>query len=268
MKRPIILAALLLSSIALKAQTVVLKSQYQPKHSYKSAIKMGMDMKMGEKMGGMAMKTNMDLDLDAKTGTANATGSYPLAMKYTNANIKMTMNGTETPAQGNPLVGKTINAIVDKNGKMTVQNIEGGQTDEKTKEGIIKMMQQMQEQMQFPTQPIKVGQTITHTAPMNMGGMGGMGGDMKMVVNGTYTLTAVKGDQAFFDFKQNMKMDMKESGKSAAFTGNGTGKIIYSISQQYPISMTSNMTMKLDSPEAGQMDMKMTLDMKTAVSGS
>jgi hypothetical protein len=263
MKKPIIITALLLSTMAVKAQTVVLKSRYLPKHNYRSVMKMAMDMKMGEAAGGMSMKTNMDLTLNAATGTANASGGFPLTMKYTGANVKMTMNGTETNTPTNAIVGRTINATVDKNGKLTVQSIEGGQTDEKTKDGIVKMMQQMQEQMQFPTQPIKVGQTITHKAPMNMSGMGG---DVKMLVNGTYTLTAVKGDLAYFDFKQDMKLDMKQDAGSNAMTGGGTGKIIYSIAQQYPTSMVSNMTMKLNSAQAGAMDMKIGLDMKTAVS--
>lgn len=270
MKKPLLIAALLLSGLALKAQTVTLKYGYSPKSLYKSACNAVaiMDMQGPDKS---AVKMNMDMRMsfEAKTQARKTDGSFPLTLQYTDFAVKINVNGAEQPMPDkNPLIGQVVYAQCDKAGKPRIDSLAGS-PDEQKKAMVMQMINQFQDQMKFPEKPMKVGESATIDVPLNAPGLA-QGMNMNMNTKATYKLISVKNGLAYFDVVQDLKMDMSKDDKAFTISANGNGKMVYNIAKQFPVEFISNMDMSFNIPGAGAqaMKMKMNMDVKTEIAAN
>ena len=274
MKKPIGIIVLLFLTIAVKAQkTTLFKFKYQPNHTYKSSMKMDMDMEMTMqrdsaatarlKASGMkqtrAMKMNMAIGANIKTGAETPTKTFSFTMTQEIPVSKITVNGVEMPPmppQTTLLRMQSMNGECDAEGKLHVNSITGSSMDEKAKAAITDMMDKMQGQVKFPEKPMAIGETFTQEMPMSIPGTGL---NMDFAVKTTYKLTDIKDNMAYFDTTLSMSFDMnsQKDGIQMVGKGNGSGagKLIYSIPDNYPTTMNNDLTMNFDM--SGPKDMKM-----------
>jgi len=103
-------------------------------------------------------------------------------------------------------------------------------------------MNNILQMVKFPDHPLNVGDSFTQQVPLNIPMLSGVSNNVAT----TYTLVSIKGNIANFDVKQDMNMHMNIKGKvDIGFTGAGGGKMVYDISNGFPVSYTTNANMQI-----------------------
>lgn len=282
MKKTTILLALLIVSGAASAQKAVpFKIKLLPKHTYKMTNNMDMDMKMklpdslakvaNMPPDGMNFKMKMFQGLNTKTGAKEADGSFPYEMKYDSVYAKASMNNMEQPMPSSIKTDVLIKGKCSADGKMHIDTMAS--TDPQTQKAAKEMINKLMDQIKFPDKAMAVGESFTQDVPFNMPLMGQ---NSEMNMKCTYKLTAVKGNQAFFDMAMKMNMDIAnlkaaDSGMSLKGDGQGLGKMVYLIDKNYAVSQNGDFDMHMDmlmSTMNMHMDMKVKYDTAVAISAN
>jgi len=264
MKKIFLYAILCLSFTQLKAQQgVVFKIKYLPNHNYTMAINIG--MKLDATMSGdtslinklktqgitqpVAVDLKMAMNGNMKSGSVGADNTFPLNMDFKIADLSVSANGKQAPIPPS-ISEKDIKVVahVSQDGKFTIDSAAGKKANDTTQKKMQKMMDLVQKQIQFPEKPLKPGDSFTQSMPMNMpmnmpGGSGN--NDIKIDAGVTYKLISISDGKAYFDMVPNFSMNFKIKNTSVSVTGTGTGKMVYSIKDNYPLSKDANFTMKI-----------------------
>jgi hypothetical protein len=254
--------ALLCLPFALKAQQgVVFKIKYQPDRNYTMNVSMGMKMTANVtgdsavinklKSSGITSPVNVDFELGMggtmKSGHAGADNSFPLVMDYKINNLTVSANGNQAPIP--PSVSeKDIRMVahVSHDGVIMIDSANGKRTDDTTREKMKQMMGLFQKQIQFPDKPMKPGDSFTQSSPMTIPLGTKVGGDIKINYSVTYKLNNIADGKAYFDILPTFSMDFSIQNKvSVNMSGTGTGKMVYSIKDNYPLSNQGTFNMKL-----------------------
>ncbi len=274
MKKFALLLLLCYAALYAKAQNAVLfKIKYLPSHTYKMAMKMdmGMDMSVSADSATMAkmkasgtkqpmvMQMNSTNSAEIKTGPLTPKRTFALKMTTKPEVTKVTMNGAALPMSQQSLTAQTYEGECDADGKFHINSSTGGAANEQVKAALIAMINKLQGDIKFPEKPMKVGESFTMEAPMNVP-VSGL--NLDMVVKTIYTLTAIKENLAYFNMGMFMNIDINTQKDgvpiNAKGQGSGTGKFVYSMKNNFATNMTSDMTMDLNMGVKDQkMDMKM-----------
>jgi len=259
-KTALLIVFILLSAITKAQKPVLFKFKYLPAHTYEITRKSGMDAVIALKdLGANAenkrdtntttfnMKVDTDWETTVKT-EAIAAGSYPIAILGRQFSMKTTLNGTEAPGpEMNPVQGLTVKGKIDKDGKMF---LDTATATSEIKQAAGVLTGGMPEQLKFPDQQMKVGDTFSQDANLSGMNLPDFGIEMDYPTKMTYKLTAMKDNVAFFDITSELKMDIdKEAqGKTVHIkgSGTGTGKMEFYMDKGYPKSIINNVDYVLD----------------------
>ncbi|MEO3402321.1 hypothetical protein AAFN85_00355 [Mucilaginibacter sp. CAU 1740] len=236
-------------------KSVVFKVKYKPSHTYHLIIKTDLDMEMdatGDEASLAEIRKSTKLpmtiaghniqNLDMVTENSRNDNSFPFTMTLPVTESVMTLNGQkmDTP---HPLDGQTIYGIGSAEGKLHVDSVSGKNGDEKIRSLVTAMINNISSTIQFPDKPMKIGETFLQEMPVALPIPGFS--NIKMNIKLVYKLLSVDNDIANFDIDQSMSMDLKTIQNGAEITvsgeGKGTGKLAYSIKNNYMSSMNSNM---------------------------
>lgn len=254
MKKNLFFIAFLFITTLIKAQTpLFFKIKYLPDHLYESNITMDMNMNVsgGEremdkiKAKGiklpMIMNSTKTLDANIKTGAVKTESTFPIEIKYIDLTAKITLNGTEKPSPPSPLIGQTIYGEINSEGKIKVDSLSGKTLDENLKNTLTSVASNLINQTQFPEKALNIGDTFIQEVPFNLP-IAGI--NMQMKIKIIYKLTAVENSSAYFDLDQTLNFDISTKKDSTIMTvkgtGNGEGKLVFSIDNYYPTSMKSS----------------------------
>jgi len=91
---------------------------------------------------------------------------------------------------------------------------------------------------------MKPGDSFTQTMPFNMP-MKGASGDIKVNASVTYKLTRISDGKAYFDMTPSFSMNFAIQKISVDMSGSGTGKMVYSIKDNFPVSKDGSFNLKL-----------------------
>lgn len=171
----------------------------------------------------------------------------PLTLEYKDLETQQTLGGNPMPAQPNPLSGVMIDGHGDKQGKLHVDSISGGNANDQTKKLLSDMLEKMQTQVAFPEKPMRVGDSFTQDTPLEIPMQGGQ--TIKMIVKTEYKLKSFAEAIAVFDTFQTLSMDMTIDQGSAKGSGSGKGQMQFDRKQNY----ISNFTSVMDLTFGGQM---------------
>ena len=267
-------SALVLFALAAKPsiaqQQVLFKIKFSPNKTY--TMEMTNDMKMEMDLPDSAMRSSVmakgmklpmhldmlqEMSITTRTGAGAADGRIPVTISYDKVGTSVKMEGKEMKKPDN-LAGMKIKGHVAKDGKLSVDEIEGNIAPE-MKKSIENTVSQMLKSVNFPDKAMKIGDTFSQEMPMVIPTAAGT---MSLVVKANYVLKEIKAKQAFFDYTQDISMDFKvDQGKSTA-SGSGAGRMIYDIPTNYITETTGDM--KLDMTVAvGEMVMKINANGKT-----
>nr|WP_068890606.1 hypothetical protein [Pedobacter panaciterrae] len=255
MRKTAILIAFVLLAVITKAQkSRLFKFKYLPAHTYELTTKTGMDLKIGikdvsvnaEKNTDTTSKlTNMVVDTEWETTVRTdgvTAGSIPIAILSRQFSMKATLNGTESPRpEINPLQGLTVKGKIDKDGKMF---LDTATATSEIKSVIGTLTGGMPEQLKFPDQQLKVGDTFSQDANLNAMNLPDFGIDMDYPTKVIYKLTAVKDNLAYFDVTSELKMNINREAQGKTVNiqgkGTGTGKMEFYMDKGYPKSTINN----------------------------
>jgi len=269
--KKIILLLLLLAAIKAEAQKgIVFKMKYQPGHKYTSLMAIGINLKVNMtgndtvlnklKSQGitlpLALNANANINGDITTGAKSADNSFPLTVNFSVQDLALMLNGKQI----DPLKGKKIGIkiyahnnpdgkiVADStffNNKKTISNLS---KNDSVKTSMSSMLDALQHQIKFPDRPLKVGDSFDQNAPMGNLPMGvGKGANItKSTVKTTYKLTGIAKGKAYFDIMQTVDVAVTVKTANVSLTGNGSGKLVYSIKDNFPLAFNNKLSMKLN----------------------
>jgi hypothetical protein len=139
-------------------------------------------------------------------------------------------------------------ARVSSDGILSIDSVGGKKADDSTRNRMKQMMSLFQKQVQFPNKALKPGDTFTQTVPFELP-VGKKGeGNARVNYSTTYKVTNISGGKAYFDVTPTFSLDLSGQKARASISGTGTGKMVYSIKDSFPISHDGdfNMTIKVD----------------------
>jgi hypothetical protein len=187
---------------------------------------------------------NIGLGGTIKTGALNADNTFPLVIDYKISNLAVEANGKQVPIPAN-VNEKNIKlmAHVSPDGKIKIDSAEGRKVNDTTEKKMQQMMDLMQKQIKFPDKPMKPGDSFTQDTPMNLP----VGKDNNVKIEGglTYKLIRIADGKAYFDMIPNFSMNLTIKTTTVTMTGAGTGKMVYSIKDNFPLSKDVKFTMKI-----------------------
>jgi hypothetical protein len=249
----------LLTAFEAKAQEgTVFKMKFTPGRKYSSTLSMKMDLKVNmtgndqmiEKLKSqgitlpVALTVGVNVNGDTKAGALSADNSFPLTMNYSISDLTVNIGGNSI----DPLKGKSIDMRIyahdGADGKMKEDSAFVNDKKDTSQSKMSSMLNGMQNQIKFPDHPLKVGDTFTQDAPLNMPGSGANAS--KTLVKSTYKLTGIADGKAYFDVTQTMDIEANVKTVNVSMTGQGGGKMVYSIADNFPVSFTDKLTMKLN----------------------
>jgi hypothetical protein len=249
----IITLLLLIAAVKVSAQKAVLfKMKYEPQRTYNIIMNMKANIKAdlsgNPEIIDKLKQSGFTLPLVAimstkttgstKTGALAADKSFPIVMSFQAEQPNMTLNGKSLPVPIEQRPATTIYAHVLADGTMKGDSVSGKKADTSGKMAL-QMMNTIQMQIKFPDHPIHVGDTFTQDMPMNVAGNSV---DSKVV----YALTNIAEGKAYFDMVQTIDMKLNIKQVQLAIAGNGTGKMVYSIKDNLPVSYISTVNMAVN----------------------
>jgi hypothetical protein len=260
MKKIGLLLLLSISFVGLKAQQgVVFKVKYLPNHTYKIGFKLGVklnatlagDQNIIDQLNsnGLTQPVTVNADVtmggDTKTGAVVSDQSFPLDMNLMVKNISVQANGKDAPIP--PKVTETnlkISGHVTPDGQIKLDSAMGKKITDSAQRKMQQMMSVFQKQIKFPEKALKPGDSFTEGAPItNMPVKGNS--NMTMDAKVTYKLISIADGKAYFDMSPVFNMEFSIKNTSVNITGTGTGKMVYSIKDNFPLSKDGTFDLKI-----------------------
>jgi hypothetical protein len=260
MRKVVLLALMCLPLSQLKAQNgVVFKIKYLPNHNYQSTISADVkinatvtgDQQIIDKLKdqGITQPINADLSIGLggfiKTGALGADNSMPMNMDYKISNISVTANGKQVPIPPKATEKDIkMSGHISQDWKLNIDSADGKAVTDTAQKKMQQMMSMIQKQIQFPDKPLKPGDTFTQGAPMSVP-LDKNGNNINIDAGVTYKLVSISDGKAYFDMIPNFKMKFQIKNISVDASGTGTGKMVYSIKDNFPLSKEGNINIKL-----------------------
>jgi hypothetical protein len=232
-------------------QTFLFRIKFLPKHNYASTVHTSMDMQMTmsgteqqmkemEKQGvkqPITITSISDKNLNIITGSVSDQNVFPFKLKYVAFTSKMLINGEEKKDES-PLTGNVIYGHTNLEGKSNIDSIPGKIINENLKNAITLMVNSLQGLVKFPDKPLNVGESFSQDIPLTIP-VAGI--NMQMTIKINFKLISVTDNMANFDLDETLVFDMKTNEENVNFigrgSGKGSGKLIYSIKDNYPVNM-------------------------------
>lgn len=259
MKKIYLIAFICLGFTQLWAQQgVVFKIKYLPNHSYQSNI--SGDMKVNAtvtgdpqildklKEQGITQPVSADLSMAfgglMKTGALGADNSIPVNMDYKISSISVTANGKEIPIPPKA-TEKDLKASghISQDWMIKLDSADGKAIADTAQQKMQQMMNMLQKQIQFPDKPLKPGDSFSQRSPINIPLK--EGNDIKVDAGVTYKLVRIADAKAYFDMIPNFSMNLQIGKVSVDMSGTGTGKMVYSIKDNFPLSKEGSIDVKI-----------------------
>lgn len=260
MKKICLFAVLCLSLTQLRAQQgVVFKIKYLPNKNYQSTISVEMkanvtvtgDQDILDKLKdqGITQPVNANLSLSLggimKTGALASDNAMPVTMDYKINNISVSANGKQVPIPPKATEKDIkLTGHISHDWKLNIDSADGKAVTDTAQQKMQQMMNMIQKQIQFPDTPLKPGESFTQGVPMNLP-IGKNIGDVKIDAGITYKLVSIADGKAYFDMIPNLSMNFKIKSVAVDMSGSGTGKMVYSIKDNFPLSKEGSISMKL-----------------------
>lgn len=260
MKKAYLLVFMCLSLAQLRAQQgMVFKIKYLPNHNYQSTISADVrfnvsvagDQQIIDKLKaqGITQPVKADLSLALggflKTGAMGSDNSMPVNIDYKVNNISVTANGKQVPIPPKATEKDIkLSGHLAQDWKLKLDSADGKAVADTAGQKMQQMMSMIQKQIQFPDRPLKPGDTFTQGLPMNIP-IDKNGNDIKVNAGVTYKLVSISDGKAYFDLIPNFSMNFQLKDITVDMSGTGTGKMVYSIKDSFPLSKQGNLSMKI-----------------------
>lgn len=176
------------------------------------------------------------------TGALQEDKSIPATIVYGKAISTSKNNGKETVVE-NPVSGLVAKGRYSEESKFVIDTLISDKLTAELENTIRYMLENVQNQIVFPADPMKVGDTFEQRVPMSMPVTGS--DPIHMVIITNYKLKNIKGNIAHFDINQTVTLDMVAQGTNIAASGTGTGSSEFDIKNSFITKYESDLKMSL-----------------------
>lgn len=237
-------------------ESVLLKTRFQPNKEYDtqiittsySEVDFIADSLILDKITAKGIVLPMIMDtkssINTKTFTDNfdKNGRLPATIEYGKMISEKTINGEKTEEE-KPYSGMKILGQYGIDNKFSVDTIIGNKITKEMREILVSTFKSIQQDVNFPKQPIKIGENFTNEIPLTIP-MAGMN-PIYVKIHIEYLLKEIKDNKAIFDLKQTVNLDMSQEQVNLVATGSGSGISEYDISENYITKLYSVLPMNL-----------------------
>ena len=203
------------------------------------------------KANGMALPTKMNQESEmvsiVTTGARSDDGSIPVEIVVTNQEMRMTMNGQPMPGQvtatdDDPM--KMTGRVFGKN-ELKLDSITGGGADDipNFEETMKASMEKMIQAVEFPAEPMGVGETFEQRVPFDLP-MPGVG-VVQMNIVSVYKLKSFDDKEGIFDIEMSMEMRGEADTTNIEMTGEGDGVYVHNREKNNMSSTSSDLDMDM-----------------------
>lgn len=261
MKKICLLVFMCLGVTQIWAQKAVLfKIKYLPNRNYQSNISVDMkinatvtgDQQFLDKLKEQGINQPVDANLSMalggimKTGSLASDKSIPVNMDYKINNISVIANGKQMPVPPKA-TEKDIKLVghISQDWRIKLDSADGKAIADSAQQNMQQSIDIVQRQIKFPDKPLKPGDSFTQGAPMNIPIKKDGSSIAKIDAGITYKLIKIADGKAYFDLIPNFHLNIEVGKVSVDMNGTGTGSMIYSIKDNFPLSKESNITMRV-----------------------
>ena len=145
--------------------------------------------------------------------------------------------------------------------KFKIDSITGEGVTDQIRTVMSSTLENIQQQIVFPEEEIKIGDTFENEIPMTIP-MQGMN-PMEIIVKTKYFLKEIESDIAFFDTEQSITLDTVQEQMNMTASGSGKGTCQFNIKDGYLIQYETDLPMDLSMTMNEMMSMKMKMKTKT-----
>ena len=214
-------------------QTVINSSDYEM--TYSGSEELLEMLKENGTENPVKIKNSFNVETVSKTGKIGKDGSFPITIEYLKAFDK---DGKTIIPSGTLLFGNATLSSMPK-----LDSIVGAGMEENFKKSIFQMVQSTFNQVAMPEKKLKAGESFSQESPLKLP-IGGI--NIEMIITTTYSLKSFTAKSAFFDIVQVYSMKFTDTTFDSSGSGNGTGKLVYDISNHFVSENTLNMELNLN----------------------
>ena len=178
-----------------------------------------------------------------KTFELEKDSSFKAKMTYEKVKSIQVQNGERTEKES-PITGMQIEGFYNSLNKFKIDTIISDKIDDATRQTLVYTLENVQNQINFPDYPMKVGDSFEQETPMNIP-VAGMS-NVSIVIMTTYELARISGDIATFDFDQDIQLNMDIEQANVSATGGGTGTSHFDISKKFITRYESDLTIEME----------------------
>ena len=225
-------------------ETFEFESKVNPKKTYSLSMDMSSSNKVkylteNPELKDKIAESNSSTKMTRITTTKGLSnnGNFPATIEY--GKIISTSNGNETT---NPVSGTIVKGIYADN-KFKVEEVISDKLNKKTKDGIKYALENVKPDIDFPNEPLRIGDSFEHKMPMTIPVDGA--NPVKLDIVKIFTLKSVKENIAIFDLKEDIKLNMEIEQTNVVAKGNGNGVVKFDIIENQIITNNVSFTIEL-----------------------
>ncbi|MEB0261688.1 MULTISPECIES: hypothetical protein [unclassified Mucilaginibacter] len=254
MKRTGLIIFFIFFTVQLKAQrAIIFKYKYLPNHNYVSTVLINNNgvlnfkgspenlatLKAEGAENPMTIGGATSMEFSIKTGAYKGL-TFPVTITYNSLVNKQYIGDKELPLPKSELINKSIYGHSDNTGRLNVDSIDAKSKKDSLLQVVSGIFKSVNKQITFPEKGLVVGDLFTQNMPLNIPIMGG---NVPVENTITYKLTEIKGDVGYFDVSQKASFNMTTSQGPLKITGEGKGKMIFSVKDSFPTHYDSDIVL-------------------------
>lgn len=179
------------------------------------------------------------------TGAMTTDKTFPARMVF--EKVKTSQIQNDKTKEDTSMTGLIIEGFYEDGTKLKIDTMISDTMDEATKSVIKSTLENVQQQISFPDQPLKTGDTFEQKIPLQIP-IGGQN-PVKVVIVTNYKLTSIKNKKATFDIRQTVTLDISTEQNNVSATGTGTGVSEFDIANSTITRYESDLAMTMSLTE-------------------
>lgn len=191
----------------------------------------------------MIMEGKQELTTITSTGSKNSANEFSMKTLYDNITSTQVINGTEQEVRPSPINGMIAFGRVLPTSKLKIDSLAGPNVSDQLKITLTQTLEGMLDQMTFPDDPIKVGDSFEQKIPMSIP-VADLN-PVKVIITINRTLVKIENGIAYFDLKQEVGLDFNLEQGDVIATGSGSGNSEYDLENSFTTVYNSELDMDL-----------------------
>jgi hypothetical protein len=236
MKKILIFFSILITSYCYSQEIFSFHSKVHPEKTY--SLQMDISSINETTVNNKTTKSQSISRITRVTSTkkANKNGQFPTTMKF--GEVIVSGDGKEVLS---PLSKTIISGLLSEDNKFNIDTIINPNLNEPTKIAVKSAFKDLKPDIDFPKNPLKIGDSFEHKMPMIIPVNGEQ---VKILITKVFTLKSVINDTAEFTVNEIISLNMESLNISAS--GKGNGIVEFNISENQIVKDKSNFTININ----------------------